>query len=212
MGELKNKIMNYNMMINQLIVSHHIPSDIAQVAFECDRVHFVPIKYRDKSAYQDRLLHFNKYDFILAPSTQLLLIHKCDIKDNDSVLEIGCSSGYATVVMSKLGANILALEKNYKLVSITEENLSRFEIDNSVVIEMLYKDGYAKNAPYNIILINGAIHEVPQVFIDQLAVGGRLVTLIKNENFTYGLKITKTSLTQFSEEKFYNVSAELFNL
>jgi protein-L-isoaspartate(D-aspartate) O-methyltransferase len=95
-------------------------------------------------------------------------------------LDIGCATGYATAVLAQLAATVVALESDHHLAAEANSLLSELGIDNAVVVEGPLTEGYAKQAPYNVILLNGAVAEVPTRITDQLADGGRLMTVVRD--------------------------------
>lgn len=91
------------------------------------------------------------------------------------VLEIGTGCGYQAAVLSHLAAEVYSIERLRGLHDRARENLRYFRVAN---LHLLFGDGmlgYAKGAPYAGIIAAAGGEEVPQAWIDQLAVGGRLV-------------------------------------
>ena len=93
-------------------------------------------------------------------------------------LDLGCGSGYATAILSRLVATVVALEDDPALAEAANQTLDSLEIDNAVVVEGRLAAGYPKQAPYNIILLGGAVAEIPAAIADQLAEDGRLVAVV----------------------------------
>jgi protein-L-isoaspartate(D-aspartate) O-methyltransferase len=130
-------------------------------------------------AYLDMDLAVNgegqKPRHILKPMTLAKLIHAADITPTDMVLDIACASGYSSAVLSRLAARVIAIESDPALADAARANLAALGADNVIVRQGPLEGGSAADAPFDVILINGAVDFVPSEIIAQLAEGGRLV-------------------------------------
>ena len=75
---------------------------------------------------------------------------------------------------------VVALESDRDLAAAAQRLLSELSVDNAVVIEADPRQGYAEQAPYDVILFDGALARIPDDICAQLAEGGRLVAVVKN--------------------------------
>ena len=144
-------------------------------AFETvPRERFVPEPLRG-IAYIDEDVPLGGGRFVMEPRVLARLLQAADPGPEDVALDLGCGSGYATAILSRLVATVVALEDDAALAAAANRTLEKLEIDNAVVVEGRLTEGYPKQAPYNVILLGGAVAEVPAAIADQLAEGGRLV-------------------------------------
>jgi protein-L-isoaspartate(D-aspartate) O-methyltransferase len=95
----------------------------------------------------------------------------------DVVLEVGCGTGYASAILSKLGSSVVAIESDATLATTATETLSRLGHDNVAVVVVDLEAGYAPEAPYDVIFVHGAVEFVPDALLAQLRDGGRLVVV-----------------------------------
>jgi protein-L-isoaspartate(D-aspartate) O-methyltransferase len=147
-------------------------------AFETiPRERFVPEPLRG-IAYVDEDVALGGQRFVMEPMVLAKLLQAAQPGPGDVALDLGCASGYATAILSRLVATVVALEVDTALAAAANQILDELEIDNAVVVEGRLAEGYPKQAPYNVILLNGAVSEVPLAIADQLAEGGRLVTVV----------------------------------
>ena len=128
-------------------------------------------------AYIDEDIDLGGGRWLMEPMVLARLLQAAAVQPDDIVLEIGCATGYASAVLAHLAATVVGLESEEALVAAAEAAVGSLEIDNLVVIRGDLVEGYPKQAPYNVILINGAVDAVPPAICDQLAEGGRLVTV-----------------------------------
>ncbi len=108
------------------------------------------------------------------------LVQLARVGDHDLVLDIGCGYGYSAAVLAQLADSVIALESNSELASAANVALSDLEIGNIAVIEGDLTRGVVKEGPYNVIVLNGSVAEVPAALFEQLADGGRLVTVVRS--------------------------------
>ncbi len=138
---------------------------------------FVPEPLRG-IAYIDEDVALGGGRFVMEPRVLARLLQAAQPGPEDVALDLGCGSGYATAILSRLVATVVALEDDAALATAVNRTLGELEIDNAVVVEGRLTEGYPKQAPYNVILLGGAVAEVPAAIADQLAEGGRLVTVV----------------------------------
>jgi len=138
---------------------------------------FVPEPLRG-IAYIDEDVALGGDRFVMEPRVLARLLQAAQPGPDDVALDIGCGSGYATAILSRLVATVVALEDDAALAGAANRTLDELEIDNAIVVEGRLNEGYPRQAPYNVILLDGAVSEVPPAIADQLAEGGRLVTVV----------------------------------
>ena len=92
---------------------------------------------------------------------------------------IGAATGYSSAVISRLASAVIAVESDHSLARQANRNMADLGIDNVVVVEGAHAAGYPAQAPYDVIVLQGAVSEVPKAITDQLAEGGRLCTVIR---------------------------------
>ncbi len=147
-------------------------------AFETvPRERFVPEPLRG-IAYIDEDVALGGGRFVMEPRVLARLLQAAQPRPEDVALDLGCGSGYATAILSRLVATVVALEDDAALAAAANRTLAELEIDNAVVVEGRLAEGYPKQAPYNVILLGGAVAEIPAAIADQLAEGGRLVAVV----------------------------------
>ncbi len=147
-------------------------------AFEAiPREHFVPASRRG-IAYIDEDLKVGPNRYLIEPMVLALMMQACNPQPDDTVLDVGCATGYSTAILAQLAHTAIGLESDKALAEEAQARLTELPVDNAVVVQNELPKGYKKKAPYNVILINGQIDAVPKALTDQLAEGGRLACVI----------------------------------
>lgn len=130
-------------------------------------------------AYIDEDLQVAPGRFLLEPMVLARLIQAAEITPQDRVLDVAPTRGYSTAVLAALAQNVAAVESDPELVKKAEAALSQLKIGNVETHNGPAQEGWEELAPYNAILINGAIEFVPESLKAQLADGGRLVAVVQ---------------------------------
>lgn len=130
-------------------------------------------------AYADVKLPLTPGRMMNLPVATGRLLTAAALRDTDAVLLIGAAGGYAAAVLARLAASVVAVETDAELAGLARQALAA--APNVTLVEGPLAAGHSAAAPYDAIIIDGAIEHVPQALIDQLAVEGRLTTgLIEN--------------------------------
>ena len=126
-------------------------------------------------AYGDHPLPIEADQTISQPYIVALMIEAAAIKAGETVLEVGSGSGYAAAVISRIADRVIGIERQHDLVEAARERLRRLGYDNVEIIEGDGTRGWPDGAPYDAILAAASGSHVPQLLIDQLRPGARLV-------------------------------------
>lgn len=166
-------------MVENQLRANRVTEDRLVAAFsELPRERFVP-PAQAGVAYVDEDLQVAPGRWLLEPMVLGRLVQALEVKPSDMVLDLACATGYSTAVLARLGGTVVAVEPEPALASRANETLNLLSVDNAVVVAAPLDEGYAKQAPYDAILINGAVSAVPARLFDQLAEGGRLAVVIQ---------------------------------
>ncbi|MGH6826706.1 protein-L-isoaspartate O-methyltransferase family protein [Methyloceanibacter sp.] len=147
------------------------------------RERFVPEGKRDL-AYSDASLEvWPSIDgaparFLLPPVVLARLIQLAAVEEKDAVLDVGCATGYSTAVLARLARLVTAVEAEPELAAAARESLHELELANAAVLEGALTGGAPEAGPFDVILLNGSVPEMPDTLLAQLKEGGRLCAII----------------------------------
>ncbi|MEF2073558.1 protein-L-isoaspartate O-methyltransferase family protein [Consotaella aegiceratis] len=164
------------MVDNQVRTTDVTDYRVLEALLTVPREEFVPSAKRPL-AYIDEDLAVGSGRYLMEPSPFARLLQLANVQDRDVVLDVGCATGYSSAVISQLASSVVALESDADLAAVATDNLSRLDFVNCVVVEGPLQEGYASEAPYDLIMIEGAVQDLPALFFDQLRDGGRLVSV-----------------------------------
>lgn len=157
------------------------PSDVTKfpiikAMLEVPREAFVPADMREV-AYLGENLTIAPGRVLLAPRTLAKMLDALDVQPGELVLDIGALRGYSSAVIARLAEAVVALEEMEDQATEAESALAACGADNVAVVQAPLTAGAAKHGPYDVILLEGGVEQVPQALIDQLKDGGRMACL-----------------------------------
>lgn len=143
---------------------------VLQAMGSVPREQFVPEDNRPL-AYVDRSVPIGGGRFLAAPAVLGKLLTQMAPKKGERALVIGAGTGYTAAVLYAIGCDVVALESSAQLAARAGEL-------GIHTIEGRLEAGHKAGAPYDLILIDGAVEYIPEPIIKQLADGGRLGTAL----------------------------------
>lgn len=157
------------------------PSDVTKfpiidAMLSVPREDFVPDDARSV-AYAGATIEIGAGRAVLEARSFAKMLDALDIRASEMVLHVGAGLGYGSAVLSKLAEAVVALEEDEALATEAEAALSKIGADNVAVVTGTLTDGNTKNAPYDVILIDGGVELVPDALLAQLKDGGRMAAI-----------------------------------
>jgi protein-L-isoaspartate(D-aspartate) O-methyltransferase len=151
---------------------------------------FVPTGVRHR-AYEDSALPIGNGQTISQPSIHARYLELLKLTGHERVLEVGTGSGYQTVLLAHLAAQVFSIERIPALLNGARDAITRAGVRN---VSLLLGDGtlgWREYSPYDAILVSAAAPSVPQPLLDQLAEKGRLLIPLGGQDVQTLAVITK---------------------
>ena len=173
--------MRHAMVASQLRTNAVNDPRVIEAMARTPREDFLPAEHR-AIAYRDTLLPLGEGRHHNSPLAIGRLLTEAAIVPQDRVLLIGAAGGYAAALLAGLAGSVVALEEDESLLAVARPALGG--LANVEVATGALNQGWAAGAPYDLILIDGAVEQVPDAIVEQLRPGGRLVTGIVDRGVT----------------------------
>jgi protein-L-isoaspartate(D-aspartate) O-methyltransferase len=147
------------------------------------REDFVPAALR-AAAYADEDLPVGRGRYLVEPRVIARLIQEAGINPDDRILVVGSPGGYTAAVGARLGRSVVALESDPDFAARSRKALAG--LANVTVVEGSLPAGAPGEGPFDVILVDGALPDLPAALLGQLAEGGRLLAVIEREGGGFG--------------------------
>ena len=162
------------------------PSDVTKfpiiaAMLNVERELFVPANLVE-AAYSGDDLDLGAGRSMLAPRTLAKMLDALDITGDELVLDVGCGLGYTTAVLAQLAQAVVAVETDAAAVEDIQALLSEAGADNAIVQAGDLAAGAAEHGPYDVVLIEGGVEQLPPALVAQIKDGGRIACIFMQGN------------------------------
>ena len=191
------KIARKNMVENQIRANKVTNLRVINAFLDVPREKFVPDALQEIS-YVDEDIQLSRNRFMMKPMILARLFQSLNLKGNENILHVGSNSGYGSAILSRMCSSVISLESDKKLFETSINTFSNMGFDNVVPLHGSMENGVEKEAPFDIIFIEGSIETEPKSLFSQLNENGKLIAIIRPAN----IKIGKAKL-------FFKISNEI---
>lgn len=174
-----------NMIDCQIYTAGVINPDVIEAFQTIPRERFVPDNVANVS-YNDEDLALGNGRFLLEPIVHAKMIEALEPQKDHVILDVGCATGYSSAILSSIVSTVVALDEDQAMLERGNHAWEELNLCNIASYIGPLTEGQPENAPYDLIIINGAVETVPQKLLDQLAIGGRMISVIKKQGATMG--------------------------
>jgi protein-L-isoaspartate(D-aspartate) O-methyltransferase len=186
----------FNMIEQQIRPWEVLDQDVLHLLSIVKRENFVPAAYRN-IAFADLEIPLPGGERMLAPRVEARVLQELAIHKNETVLEIGAGSGYMAALLAHRGRSVKTVEISPELAAFARQNLAANGVTNADVVVGDGALGWADDAPYDIICVSGGLPVMPQEFLEQLKVGGRIAAFVGTAPVMKAQIITRVDEKQF---------------
>lgn len=196
----------FNMIEQQIRPWEVLDPVVLDLLSEVKREEFVPAEQK-LLAFADTMLPLGNGASMLEPKIEARLLQELGLKSTDRVLEIGAGSGYMAALLAARAEFVTSVEIEPALAKLARENLQRAGVANVAVEQGDGLKGWAAKAPYDAIVLSGSVPAIPDVLLQQLKVGGRLVGIVGTLPVMSAQLVTRTGEMTFNTVNLFETVA-----
>ncbi|MES2015058.1 MAG: protein-L-isoaspartate O-methyltransferase [Pseudomonadota bacterium] len=192
----------FNMIEQQIRPWNVLDQDVLDLLLVVKREDFVPAAHK-ALAFVDAEIPLAAGQSMFTPKIEARILQEVQVKKHENVLEIGAGSGYMAALLAHKARHVTSVEINPQLKTMAEANLARAGISNVTVELGNGAQGWSKGAPFDVIVISGALEVLPEAFLKQVKVGGRIAAIIGQAPAMTAQVITRVSETAYDTVKVF---------
>jgi len=199
----------FNMIEQQIRPWEVLDPQVLALLSTVRREDFVPLAHKSL-AFVDMEIPLGTlpHQVMLAPRVQARLLQDLAVQETDKVLDVGTGSGFMAALLAHQAASVLSLEIDPALATQAQANLQKAGVTNVVVRTADGSQGAAADGPFDVILINGSVAEVPSALLQQLTVGGRLAAIVGDEPMMRATLISRTHNNSWTTTEPWDCNAQ----
>lgn len=197
----------FNMIEQQIRPWNVLDQDVLDLLVVVKREEFVPPVSRNL-AFVDTEIPLPGGEAMFTPKMEARILQEIMLKKHEIVLEIGAGSGYMAALLAHKGRHVTTVEISPELKAMAERNLAKAGVTNATVELGNGAAGWDKGAPFDVIVISGALEVLPDAFLKQVKVGGRIAAIIGEAPVMSMNIITRVSETAYDTVKVFETNVK----
>ena len=194
----ERRLSERDQMVSRQIAARGIDSEAILSAFRAVPREMFVAEDLEEFAYEDTALPIPSGQTISQPYIVACMFDAAEVDEGDRVLEIGAGSGYAAAVLSRIVAQVYAIERHEALARIASARVEQLGYENCAIMAGDGLKGLPDEAPFDAILVAARIDTVPETLKRQLKIGGRLVIPVGDEDVQQLTAITRTGADEWA--------------
>ncbi len=199
----------FKMIEQQIRTWDVLDTDILDLLVVVKREAFVPAAYRSM-AFMDTAIPLPCGENMLLPKYEARILQETAVQKHEHVLEIGAGSGYMAALLAHKARHVTTVEIEPELQKLAQKNLSDYGVTNVDVVLGNGASGWegsgSNGAPYDVIVISGSLPFLPDAFLKQVKVGGRILAVLGEAPVMSAQKITRTSDVAYGTKTLFETS------
>lgn len=200
----------FNMIEQQIRPWNVLDQDVLDLLLVVKREQFVPPAYTSL-AFVDTEIPLPGGESMFSPKVEARILQEVQVKKHEHVLEIGAGSGYMAALLAHKARHVTTVEISPELHKLAHDNLARAGVTNVTVELGNGAEGWEKDAPFDVIVISGGLESLPEAFLKQVKVGGRIAAIIGEAPVMSAEVITRLSETAYDTVKVFETNVKLLS-
>ncbi|HSC00996.1 MAG TPA: protein-L-isoaspartate O-methyltransferase [Burkholderiaceae bacterium] len=200
------ELARFNMIEQQIRPWNVLDPAVLSLLAVVRREDFMPSAYR-ALAFVDTEVPLPEGQCMLAPKVEARLLQETGVQRHERVLEVGAGSGFMAALLAHRARSVLSIDLYPSLVTMAAANLQRAGISNCKVRVLDGSRGVPDEAPFDVIVLSGSVNAVPQVLLDQLAPGGRLMAIVGDEPVMRAVRVQRLAASSFETRDLFDTVA-----
>ena len=197
----------FNMIEQQIRPWNVLDQDVLDALVVVKREEFVPAACKNL-AFVDTEIPLPAGEAMFTPKLEARLLQEVQLKKHETVLEIGAGSGYMAALLAHKARHVTTVDIKLELTAMAESNLAKAGVTNVTVALGDGAQGWANGAPYDVIVISGALEVLPEAFLKQVKVGGRIAVILGQAPVMTANIITRVSETAYDTVKVFETNVK----
>lgn len=197
----------FNMIEQQIRPWDVLDTDVLALLNVVKRENFVPAAHKGL-AFFDTEIPLGHGEAMLTPKLEARILQDVSLKKHENVLEIGTGSGYMAALLAHRGRHVTSVEIVPELKALAEKNLADNGVANVTLELGNGAQGWANGAPFDVIVISGSLPLLPESFLQQVKVGGRIFVIIGDAPIMTGQVITRVSDSAYDTVKLFETNVK----
>ena len=201
----------FNMVEQQIRPWEVLDGKVLSLLESLQREDFVPVRYR-KLAFADVAIPLAAGQCMMRPKIEGRLLQAIDLKEDETVLEVGTGSGFMTACLASLAKRVVSVELFEEIhgeaaTRLTDKGFHNVELFTGDVMR-----GWQPEQAHDVVVVTGSVPEVPEQFLGWVNPGGRMFVVCGTSPVMEARLLTRTGVTEWTVESLFETDLpELVN-
>ena len=192
----------FNMVEQQVRPWEVLDSRVLELLETTHREDFVPVRYR-KMAFADFAVPLDHDQSMMKPVVEGRLLQSLELKEDETVLEIGTGSGFITACLAKMAKRVVSVDIHEQFTTEAEVKLKDKGIDNVELETGDAMSGWQPEQAHDVLVVTGSVDDVPDHFRGWVNPGGRMFVVCGDSPAMEAKLLTKLNATEWREESLF---------
>jgi protein-L-isoaspartate(D-aspartate) O-methyltransferase len=192
----------FNMVEQQIRPWEVLDSRVLSLLETIRREDFVPVRYR-KLAFADVAVPLDAGQVMMRPKIEARLLQALDLKEDETVLEIGTGSGFMTACLAALSKRVVSVELHEDLHREAKARLDDAKVANAELFVGDVMRGWQPEQAHDVVVVTGSVPEVPEAFLGWVNPGGRMFVISGESPAMEAKLMTRQDVTEWTVESLF---------